>query len=464
MNILFKRNYKLILGFILIFALSIIFSWTRMISYNFWKYETELEVIWENINNSKDILDDSIFHEININIANNQYEYILKSYKENQEKEYIKTNITIDWVLIENVWLRLKWNVDLLEILTSQDSENIEFIKPSLLINFDKFTEGQTYQGLSEIALRIDSNESILWQLVSFKMINELWLYSPDIWYTSLKFWNYWTYLYMVSEVINDDYVEKNFTQNWVLYKALNSLSFSYLWDDPTSYDDLFEQKTQINNYDLALLIDILDFVSNSTDEEFENNLESYIDLDSYFWLLTMDELLWRKDKLLALLNNYYIYIDTDTWKASFISRDQKMSFWNTNTPAYEILLKYYTKNELENLDDIWLLLSFTQRWVKKDKPPKDKTYLDDLRKRVFESEKFREMFQEKLISMKNEVYSNSLASESLSYYKNIFLNYENYSLYSSYTDYEYIVDSIEDYIENIILIINQRISWISKP
>lgn len=279
-----------------------------------------------------------------------------------------------------------------------------------------------------------------------------------------MKIWNYWTYLYIVSQVINDEFVEENFSEEWILYKASNSLSFSYLWDDPTSYDDLFEQKTQINNYDLALLINILDFVSNSTNEEFEENLENYIDLDSYFWLLAMDELLWRKDKLLALLNNYYIYIDTQTGKASFISRDQKMSFWNTNTPVYEILLKYYTKNELENLDDIWLLLSFTQRWVKKDKPPKDKTYLDDLRRRVFESEKFREMFEEKLETMKEEIYNNSLANDSLNYYQNVFLNYENYTVFSSYTDYNNIVNTIEEYIENFIILFEEKRTNIMFP
>ncbi len=450
MNILMKRYYKLIIVFAVIIIFGFVFGSTRIISYNFWKYETELNSGGYNYTNSKNILNDWIFHEISIDISDKKYNYILESYKNNKEKEFVKVDIVIDWKEVKNVWLRLKWNIDLLEILSWTDDE---FIKPALLIKFDKYEEWQTYQWLSELALRVDNNDSLVWQLISFKIFKELGLLAPSAWYTTLTFWNKWTYVYMVTEVVNDDYVEENFDDSqWVLYKALNSLSFSYLWEDPTLYVDLFEQKTAVNNYDLKLLINVLSFVSNSSDEKFEENFENYIDIDSYVGMLVMDEILWRKDMLLWLLNNYYIYIDTETNVASFVTRDQKMSFGNTNTPLYDILLKYYSKWDLENLDDLESLIRFTRTWVKMENIEKwnSNLYENDLKRRFLENKKFRALYEKKLKEFKKQIYDYDLANESLDYYKNVFLNYLEHSDFIDDDTYNRLILDIKMYIENL--------------
>lgn len=452
MGILLKRNYKLIIIFIILIWVSFAFSWTRIISYNFWKYFTQ--IVWEiyNHTNSLNIFNDEEVHEISIDITDSQYKYILNYYKNNSEKEYVKVNITIDGKTIENVWLRLKWDIDLVELLASENDES--FISPSFLIKFDEYISGQTYEWLTEIALRSDSTDSLIWQLISFKLFRDIWLFAPKAWYVNLSFWNYWSYLYMVNEVIDEDFIEDNFTNTWwVLYKALNSLSFAYLWDDPTLYVDLFEQESQENNYDLKLLINILKFVSTSTDEEFEENLENYIDIDSYVWMLVMDELLWRQDMLLWLLNNYYIYVDNETNKAYFIIWDQKMSFWNTNTPIYEILQKYYSKNDLNNPEQVSSILRFTSSWVKTEKVNDDgwdKTYLNDLKKRFLENDYYKSLYEEKLAEYKKLIYTQWLATNTLNYYKEIFLKYEKYTDFADLSSFQTITTTIENYINSL--------------
>lgn len=449
LSLAFKRNYKLIIIFIVIILLSIIFYNTRIVSYNFWKYKTEIENSWYNYTNSKNILDDSMIHEISIDITNKQYKYIIDSYRNNKEKEFIKADITIDWKTVENVWLRLKWDIDLLDIL--ETNSDTDFIKLALLIKFNKYEKDQTYQWLSEIAMRVDSEDSILWQLVSFKIFRELDLLAPKSWYTTLTFWNYWTYIYMLSESIDKEYVEDNFQSNneGVLYKALNSLSFSYLWDDPTLYSWLFEQETMENNYDMKLLNNLLKFISTSSDEEFEQNLWDYIDIDSYIWMLAMDELLWREDIFLWFLNSYYIYIETETNKASFIVRDQKMSFWNMRTLLYDILVKYYTKTNLDNLDNIISLLKSARPWINNN-DYLDKTYFNDLKERFFKNSYYKDLYDEKLKEYKELIYNQGLAQNSLDYYKNTFLNYNNFSTYISYTNYIWIIETIESFINKM--------------
>ena len=449
MGILLKRNYKLIIIFIIIILVSFTFSSTRIISYNFWTYFTQIVNKIYSHTNSINILNDEEFHEITIDISNSQYKYILNSYKNNSEKEYVKIDITIDGKKIENVWIRLKWDIDLVELLSYEN--NSTFISPSFLIKFDQYITWQTYWWLTQISLRSDSTDSLLWQLISFKIFRDIWLLAPKAWLVNLNFWNYWSYLYMVNEVIDEDFIKDNFINtSWVLYKALNSLSFAYIWDDPTLYVDLFEQESQENKYDLKLLINILKFVSTSTDEEFEEKLENYIDINSYVWILVMEELLWKQNMLLWLLNNYYIYVDNETNKAYFITWDQKMSFWNTNTPIYEILQKYYSKNDLNNPDKITSILRFTSSGVKTENISDDwwdKTYLNDLKKRFLENDYYKNLYEKKLIEYKNIIYIQWLAKNTLNYYKEIFLKYEKYTNFTDLNSLNEIIKTIENYI-----------------
>ncbi|MBO4516190.1 CotH kinase family protein [bacterium] len=54
-------------------------------------------------------------------------------------------------------------------------------------------------------------------------------------------------------------------------------------------YTDCFTQKTRVNDYDLAPLIRMLKFVTDSTDEEFEEQIDDYIDVESVLTLLAID-------------------------------------------------------------------------------------------------------------------------------------------------------------------------------
>ena len=54
-------------------------------------------------------------------------------------------------------------------------------------------------------------------------------------------------------------------------------------------YSEYFSQKTRVNDYDLAPLIRMLKFVTESDDEEFEQEIDSYIDVESVLTLLAID-------------------------------------------------------------------------------------------------------------------------------------------------------------------------------
>jgi spore coat protein CotH len=54
-------------------------------------------------------------------------------------------------------------------------------------------------------------------------------------------------------------------------------------------YADSFTQKTRVNDYDLSPLIRMLKFVTESSDEEFEAEIDDYIDVESVLTVLAID-------------------------------------------------------------------------------------------------------------------------------------------------------------------------------
>jgi len=118
-KLIFKRYYWLIVALFLLLVLATIFTETRIISYNFWDYSVKVKWIWYNYENDLNLFDDGVVHKITLDITDEQYDFMVEAYKEDEtsEKEWVKINMTIDWVKISNVWVRLKWNLTLRSVL-----------------------------------------------------------------------------------------------------------------------------------------------------------------------------------------------------------------------------------------------------------------------------------------------------------------------------------------------------------
>ncbi|MBQ5944904.1 CotH kinase family protein [bacterium] len=61
-------------------------------------------------------------------------------------------------------------------------------------------------------------------------------------------------------------------------------------------YSDYFTQKTRVNDYDLSPLIRMLKFVTESDDEEFEAEINDYIDVESVLTVLAIDDFVGNND------------------------------------------------------------------------------------------------------------------------------------------------------------------------
>ena len=387
-----KRNYKYVLFFIFLVILSWIFSDTRIISYNFWRYVTQLEIKKNNIENEIAIFDENILHDIELNISEEDYKNMILYYIKNDEKQYIKTNITIDGKFIENVWLKLKWSALLSYNLEEVDFNNIDF---SFLVKFDKYNSEQTYLWFSEVAIISWTLEDIKWEYIASKLFNNFWILSSQSSFANVQIWNNSNQKYLLKEVINEEFLTDRYQDSkWLLYKSENSMSFTYLWEDPISYADLFTQKTLINNYDLKKLIEVLQFVSNADNDEIKLNLNKYIDIENYAKFLAINNYLYSDNKKIGLLNSYYMYFDLSTQTIKFIPWDAKYIYSLEETSMYNILRKLYSQQEITQLSkkDIRELFWTLTNTIPSDLKSKFKNDLED---NFLDKDTFKDFYEE---------------------------------------------------------------------
>jgi len=201
-----------------------------------------------------------------------------------------------------------------------------------LLIKFDKYVDGQTYQWRSQIALRKAwfSDTTLLAEPAAYAVYQSLWQPAPETSYGHIQIDGKEPHLYIVSEVVDDEiYLNRYFSgDDGILFKVDSFSSFSYLGEDPTLYTEIFEQATNENDDDSAQLIDMLKFVSQSTTWEFAEHINEYIDVDSVLYILAIDTFMSNSDSFGGAGNNYYLYYCKSEQKFYMLTRDQNLAFW----------------------------------------------------------------------------------------------------------------------------------------
>ena len=398
-----RRNRYLIPLCILVLLVLIYFGDKRVISVNIWD-KWEVTTDYYDIENTIDLFDTTQVHEIYINMTEEEYKDMIDTYSNTSEKDWYKTDITIDWVTVYNVGVRLKGNSSLRWVwwwnnqwwpwwseswmdrwkwkhrdwngwdnrmmwfhanrfgswnrqwfpwgwfgswefqrpevfqwgsfwpgAMSWDSINYDTQLP-LLVKFNKY-EDQTYQGHEMISLRVGgmwNDTTLLAEPYSYELYQESWQPAPDTSYWAVKIDGLDEKLFVISELPEDSYyITKWFgDDNGVLYKAGNFIDFEYQWDDPTEYADMFTQKTRVNDYDMSLLIKLLKFVSTSSDEEFSEWINEYIDVESVLTVLAIDDFVGNQDSFGWMWSNYYLYYHLWEQKFYLLTWDQNLALW----------------------------------------------------------------------------------------------------------------------------------------
>ncbi len=331
-----------------------------------------------NYGNDVALFDDKVVHSIQILISDADYEQMVTTYQQTGEKEYFHADVVIDGVRVNNVGVRLKGNASLRTALGGGfggrgfdgmrgpggerqrpefdpqnmpempgfppfDPENMPEMpgfpqfdpedmpgggpngfmpavqsdgsaKLPLMIKFNEFVPGQTYQGYENLAIRtygISNDAAMLHEPVTNSVFRLAGLPATQTAYVGLRLNDGAEELYSISEVINEDYLEQHFANpDGVLYKAEVGSTLSYEGEDPSLYASDFTQQTRVNDADMAPLIAFMRFLSESGDVTFESELPAWLDVDAFATYLAINNLLVNTDSIVGMNNNYYLYYD----------------------------------------------------------------------------------------------------------------------------------------------------------
>lgn len=330
-----RRNYKMLsLVLVSFVVLYVVFGDARVTAITSSERHAVDDLVTVDIQGSDAIFDDGFVHEINVSFNQADYDRMIASFQEDGRKEYIEASITIDGTTIGSVGLRLKGNSTLASLSGEFGggglSANLDTDNPASLpwlISLDKFIEGQRYQGYSEIAIRpVSGSTTMLNEAVALSLVDMAGEPSQQSSYTSFSVNGDQATLRLLVEVPQQTWVDRVLDGDGVLYKALSSGSFRYLGDDPTAYEDAFEQITRNNQQDLAPLINLLKWVEQASDEEFERDLANYVDVESLATYIAIQEQISNSDDMSGPGQNYYLWYDLDTGTFTVITWDLNLA------------------------------------------------------------------------------------------------------------------------------------------
>ncbi|MFT4231295.1 MAG: CotH kinase family protein [Leucobacter sp.] len=265
-------------------------------------------------------------HSISVDYAQEDYDAMIQAYLDTGEKEWISAEVTIDGVRYENVGLKLKGNSTLRSLSTDADAELSSEHPENLpwLIRLDKYVEGQNHEGTTELVVRGNSSETSLNEALALELLETAGLASEQAVAVRFSADGSEENLRLVIENPDDAWME-SVLGDGLLYKAEAGGDYSYRGDDPASYLDVFEQEGGAE--DLTPLIDFLQWLNESSDEQFAAELADHLDVDAFATYLAFQDLVDNSDDIDGPGNNSYLYYDPDTGLMTVVNWDLNLAY-----------------------------------------------------------------------------------------------------------------------------------------
>jgi len=164
------------------------------------------------------IFDKDKVMEVNIQMSDSDWNTLIDNAT---SEEYQACDITINGTTYKNVGIRCKGNTSLTQV--AQDDTTDRF---SFKIKFDEYVDGQTADGLDELALNnIYADATYMKEYLSYDLMSEMGVDTPLFSYSHITRNGAEWGLYLAVECINTSFATRNYgTNHGNLYKVENSM------------------------------------------------------------------------------------------------------------------------------------------------------------------------------------------------------------------------------------------------
>ncbi len=279
--------------------------------------------------------DTATVHTLDVSFDQVAYDAMIATFEQTGDKEWIEAAVVIDGIAYDQVGLRLKGNSSLAGLggdspgggggrgpmsdASADEPESLPW-----LVRLDEFVDDQDHDGVSEFVVRSNNSETALNEAVSVGLLAEAGLLTQRATYVRFTVNDRPVALRLVLENMEQEWADANLPDDALLYKADASGDYSYRGDDPTAYEEAWDQEA--GDDDLEPLIDLLDFVNNSDDATFAAEIGDHLDLDAFAEYMAMEDLLQNFDDISGPGNNSFLAFDPATEQFTVVAWDHNLA------------------------------------------------------------------------------------------------------------------------------------------
>ena len=209
--------------------------------------------------------------------------------------------------------------------------------KKSFKIDFNDNVSGQKYHGMTKVHFNnCFKDPTFMRDKLFFDYARSQGVLAPRVVYANVYMnGTFWGFYDMVEAV------DKNFLDRWVddndgnLFKAGDNFGsgggtaadLAYYGDDPTSYYDRYELKTNETENDWSDLIALVQMLNTSSNADLVTQFPAQWEWQPMLRSLALDNLFANLDSYINSARNYYIYHDATTFTWNWIKWDGNEAF-----------------------------------------------------------------------------------------------------------------------------------------
>ncbi|MBH0129390.1 CotH kinase family protein [Salinibacterium sp. NK8237] len=275
--------------------------------------------------------DSSVVHSIELDVDSDEVLAMVETYLDSGEKEWLEATVVIDGTTYEQVGIKLKGNSSLRGVTADTPVEELPW-----RIRLDKYVDGQSIEGVTDVVVRSNNTETALNEAVALETLSAAGLATEESIATRFSVNGSEDTLRLTVAVPNESWLERNYeagllpSDDGILWKAESEGDYSWLGDDTELYADVFDLEVGAEDYEP--LVDFLDVVNNTTDEEFVTQLPEVLDVEAFARYLAIEDLIDNFDDIDGPGNNSYLYYDPDSGLMSVVAWDHNLAFGTVNS------------------------------------------------------------------------------------------------------------------------------------
>ena len=353
------------------------------------------------------LFDPTVVRELHVNFENDDYHNILTEGFFNTPSMRIPASVTFNGATLDSVGVRYKGNSTF--CLPTQQNN----VKVPYNLDFNYWISGQNLMDYNKVKLANAWLDPTYCKEYIASRIYRNYLPTPEINLVALHSQGNYTGLYVNTESINKQFLEKHYGEDeGVLFKCDGAgvfcdengngteggtPSLAYLGTDSTSYYDSYTIKSDHGWGELMNLISTLEYTP--------DNIEDVINMDRVMWAMAVNTVTNNLDTYNGYyVHNYYLYQDVE-------GRFQMIPWDLDNTFGGAILgFSFFTPNDLYHFDP------FFGGWDSSDYRP-----LIDL---IYNTPMYRKQFIAHIKTVMEESMNQDEIAQEISSFQNLASSY----------------------------------------